>query len=355
MPQLTPAAPTTSAPTRWHSLDVLKGVALWAIIAHHFHKWAGGSVHDRFVGFDGFVVTDLAAPIFAVALGAAAVVVGDRIRRWSDLAAAAWRWTEVLAIGLGLDLATDGVFQGRGVLPTLAILGLAVTVATAAGVQGRWVWWATAAACALVAVPATQVAGEDPLRHLLNGPFALPVYGVFASAGAAVAAGSLGRAERSLPLLRSALAVLVVGLVAGSAAGGALTPGGLWPPTRHPGHLEFTLWGLVASLTVWALLRGLLPAGSWLGEAAARAGRRTLVVFAAHFAVKLVLKQLGLLGDLDSWRWGLLTWLAVGVACAISAVPVRQQSRPGRATQDRASERGGVPSVTIGADGQQHW
>lgn len=325
--------------TRWHSLDVVKGVALWAIIAHHFQKWAGGSVHGRFIGFDGFVVTDLAAPTFAVALGAAAVVVGDRVQRWSDLANAAWRWAEVLVIGLLVDVGTDGAIQGRGVLPTLAILGLTVTVLSAAGVSRPWVWWATAAACAAIAVPATDMPGDEAVQRLLNGPFALPVYGVFAASGAAVAADHVGRPERSLPLVRSAVGVLAVGVVAGAAARGALAPGGLWPPTRYPGHLQFTLWGVVASLLLWALLRSLLPAGTWLSEAAARAGRRTLIVFGLHFAVKLALREAGLLGELDTWRWGLVTWLAVVAVCAISALPLRQESRPERPVLDAASAR----------------
>jgi hypothetical protein len=309
--------------TRWHSLDVLKGVALWAMVAHHFQKWTGGEVDGRFIGFETFVVTDLAAPVFAVALGAAAVVVGHRVSRWSDLAAATWRWAEILAIGLAIDLVTHGAIEGRGVLPTLAILGLAVTVATAAGVRNPWVWWLGATACAVIAVPATQLAGDDPLRLLLNGPFALPVYGVFAASGAAVAAHAIGRPERSLPLVRSAVGVLVVGLAAATFAGGVVAPEGVWPPARYPGHLGFTLWGLVAALVVWAGVRALLPAGSFLGEAAARAGRRTLVVFGGHFVVKLALHQAGLLGDLDTWRWGAVAWVAVALVCAASALPER--------------------------------
>ena len=140
----------TRQTTRWHSLDVLKGVALWAMIAHHFQKWVGGEVDGRFIGFDGFVVTDLAAPVFGVALGAAAVVVGHRISRWSDLAAAARRWAEILAIGLAIDLATHGAIEGRGVLPTLAILGFGIMVATAGGIRSPWIWWGAAGAGARV-------------------------------------------------------------------------------------------------------------------------------------------------------------------------------------------------------------
>ena len=68
-------------------------------------------------------------------------------------------------------------------------------------------------------------------------------------------------------------------------------------------------------------MRWLLPAGTWLGEAAARSGRRTLVVFGAHFTVKLALHRAGLLGDLDTWRWGVTAWVGVVVVCAASALP----------------------------------
>lgn len=318
------AASRVVASPRWHSLDVLKGLALWAMIAHHFQKWAGGDVDARFVGFDHLVVTDLAAPLFAVALGAAAVVVGSRVPDAADLRSPVWRWTQILLIGLAIDLVThDLLIEGRGVLPTLAILGLLVTLATFVGVRSPWAWWGIAGLCTVLAVPATRLTGDDPFRLLLHGPFALPVYGVFAASGAAVACHGLGHAERVLPLWRAAAGVLVAGLLVGTLGGGVVAPDGLWPPARYPGHLGFTLWGLVASLVIWALARALLPAGGAVSEAVARAGRRTLLVFAAHFAVKVVLDQLGLLGDLDTRAWGLATWAAVVVVCAASTIPRR--------------------------------
>ena len=322
-PRSAPASRVVASP-RWHSLDVLKGLALWAMVAHHFQKWAGGDVDARFVGFDHLVVTDLAAPLFAVGLGAAAVVVGSRVPDVAHLRSPVWRWTQILLIGLAIDLVThDLLIEGRGVLPTLAILGLLVTLATFVGVRSPWAWWGIAGLCTVLAVPATRLTGDDPFRLLLHGPFALPVYGVFAASGAAMACHGLGRAERALPLWRAAAGVLVAGLLVGTLGGGVVVPDGLWPPARYPGHLSFTLWGLVASLVIWALARALLPAGGAVSEAVARAGRRTLLVFAAHFAVKVVLDQLGLLGDLDTRAWGLATWAAVIVVCAASTIPRR--------------------------------
>lgn len=310
--------------TRWHALDVLKGLALWLIIAHHFNKWAGGNIDERFVGFDHFVVTDLAAPMFALALGAGAVMVGSRITAWAGLRAPLWRWGQILLVGLAIDLVTHRGIEGRGVLPTLALVGAAVTVAVAAGLRNPWAWWAISAACVVVAVPATAPGDDSVLALLLSGPFALPVYGVFGAAGAAVAAQGLGQPERSLPLVRAAAGVLVVGLVASALGRGVVAPEGIWPPARYPGHLGFTLWGLVGSLVAWAALRAVLPAGGRLSDAMARAGRRTLFVFAAHFAVKVVMQQAQLIGDLDTRRWGYAVWAAVAAVCALTTVPVRR-------------------------------
>ena len=83
------------------------------------------------------MITDLAAPVFAMALGAAAVVVGGRIDGGRDLRRPVWRWTQILLVGLAIDVVTDGSIEARGVLPTLAILGLVITVTTAAGVRSR--------------------------------------------------------------------------------------------------------------------------------------------------------------------------------------------------------------------------
>jgi hypothetical protein len=72
---------------------------------------------------------------------------------------------------------------------------------------------------------------------------------------------------------------------------------------------------------IWAGVRRLLPAGTLLGEGAARAGRRTLLVFGAHFAVKVTFQLFDITGELDTWRWGLVTWAAVAIVAVASAWP----------------------------------
>lgn len=307
---------------RWHSLDVLKGLALWAMIAHHINDWAGGRVRDRFWGFDHFVVTDLAAPMFGLALGAAAVVVGSRISRAADLTKPVWRWAQIFLVGVAIDFATHhGRVEGRGVLPTLALVGLMIMLLVAAGLRSPWAWWLVAVGCVLLSVPATRVAGDSFVVLLIGGPFALPVYGVFGAAGAAVAAHALGQPERALPLWRSAVGVLGVGLLLLEVDRGGVAPGGVWPPTRYPGHLDFTLWGLVATLVLWAVAREVLKPGHAAAEAVARAGRRTLLVFAAHFVVRIALQRTHLIGDLDTWRWGVVVWAGVIALCALATIP----------------------------------
>ncbi|HEY9557441.1 MAG TPA: heparan-alpha-glucosaminide N-acetyltransferase domain-containing protein, partial [Acidimicrobiales bacterium] len=112
----TPSIRPASAP-RWGSLDVLRGVALYAMVVHHLLEWTGGDARERIVGFEGLAITDLAAPVFAVGLGAAAHLVsrrivapgGDRLvigRRSLE------RWLRVLLAGLVIDVAVGGGIDG---------------------------------------------------------------------------------------------------------------------------------------------------------------------------------------------------------------------------------------------------
>jgi len=301
---------------------VLRGLALVLMIVHHFAQWTGGRVEERFIGFDELLVTDLAAPMFAVGVGAAAFLVGLQVRADPGRArGAAFRWGQVLLLGLAIDVAVGGGVDGGGVLPTLAVLGALVTAVVALGLQRAWAWWGIALGCALAAVPVATGASAGFFGQLWAGPFSIVVYGVFAAAGAALAAHADGGGERALPLLRAAAAVLTVGLFSAWLVPELLAPDGVWPPARYPGDLAFTVWGLAASLVAWAGLRFVVPATTRLGAGLARAGRRTLLVFGTHYLVKLVLQHTGRLETLDTWRWGLAAWAATAVACALAMAP----------------------------------
>ncbi|HEX4868734.1 MAG TPA: heparan-alpha-glucosaminide N-acetyltransferase domain-containing protein [Acidimicrobiales bacterium] len=329
-----PAPPAPAAgrprPGRWPSLDIFRGLALLMMIAHHFARWTGGRVEERFIGFPGLVVTDLAAPAFALGAGAAAFLVGQQIRpagralgdaRTARARRALRRYGEVLALGLAIDVAVGGGIDGGGVLPTLAVLGVAVCAASALGLVAPAGWWAVAAVCVVGAVPATAGHPVGFLAELWSGPFSIVVYAVFAAAGAALAAGARGRGEGGLPLLRTAAAVVVVGTAAWLVVPSLVAPEGIWPPARHPGHLAYTMWGLAGSLVLWALVRWAVSESTVLGAGLARAGRRTLLVFGAHYVLKLILQYRGLIGELDTYHWGLAAWGATLVASVLAMLP----------------------------------
>lgn len=336
-PPIVDPALASPRPARWPSLDVFRGLALCFMIVHHFLDWTGGEGRRRLPGFEGFALTDLAAPAFALGLGAAAYLVGLQIRpagagpRWGRAGRALRRYGEVLALGLVIDLAVGGGIDGGGVLLTLAALGVAVSALSASGVRQPVVWWGLAALAVLAAVPVAQPDVVGVLPRLWAGPFSVVVYATFAAAGAGLAAAARGRGEEGLPLLRTAALVVVVGTVAWLVAPGAVAPEGLWPPARHPGHLSFTMWGLAGSLVLWAITRSVMSSTTRLGAGLARAGQRTLLVFGAHYVVKLVLQHTGLQGTLEGTGWTIGMLLAAAGACALAMLP-RPVRRP---TADR--------------------
>jgi hypothetical protein len=305
------------------ALDACKAIALFGMVAHHVADWTGGNVRSRWIGFDGFTLTDLAAPMFAVSLGAGAYLVGSRIQRSPGraraLAFAGRHWATVFAVGLVIDVALDGHIGGGGVLYTLAILGLVVTALVGLGLQARETWWGIAALAAAMAGPiaSTPMTSRSFLALLWRGSFAVPTYLAFAAVGAAVVAGASGRGEGSLPLWRAAGATVVLGSVAAWAIPSA-APDGLWPPRRYPGDLAFIVWGVVATLVIWGALRAVLTPGTNLAGALSTAGRRTLWVFGLHHLLKLVLIERGDLRHLTSWRWGVAAWAVTLVICLAS-------------------------------------
>lgn len=320
------APPATGTPNRWDSLDVLRGIALCLMVTHHFHQWTAGGVRDRFIGYPGMVVTDIAAPAFAVGVGAAALMVGRQVAGprgvdWGRARRAGRRWFDVLLLGLAIDVAVGGGVDGGGVLPTLAVLGTAVTVCAALGLRSSTVWWLVAAACAAGATAAT---GGDPhgfLAQLWAGPFSIVTYGTFAAAGAALAARASGGGERRLPLVAATIGVAIAGTAGGLSWPEVLAPDGLWPPDRTSGGVAFTMWGLLGTLVLWMTARALTARDDALVRGLGRAGRRTLLVFGGHYLVKVALQWTDALGELDSPDWQAATWVAAVFVCALSMLP----------------------------------
>lgn len=336
-PPLVDPALASPRPGRWPSLDVLRGLALCFMVVHHFLNWTGGDGRRRLPGFDGFAVTDLAAPAFALGLGAAAYLVGQQIRppggglRWARARRALRRYGEVLALGLALDLAVDGGIDGGGVLPTLAVLGTVVSACSAAGLRRPAPWAALAVVAVVAAVPVVDADAEGVLGRLWAGSFSMVVYGTFAAAGAALAAAARGRGEEAVPLLPAAGLVVGLGTTMWLLAPAAVAPEGIWPPARHPGHLGFTMWGLAGALALWAITRSAAGEGSGLRQGLARAGQRTLLVFGAHYVVKLALQHTGLLGTLRGPAWSAVALAAALVTCGLAMAPRPARRQPGTA------------------------
>jgi hypothetical protein len=326
MAQATAGAEPVLKP-RWGSLDAFRGMALWLMVIQHMADWTGGHVRDRFWGYDDLVITDICAAMFAVAGGASAVLVGRRLGAHlptpRSVAKVAFRWSQVIVLGLAIDIAVGGGIDGGGVLLTLAALAIGVTVLVVAGVRLPWMWWGIAIGLTVVAghvVTGRRAPVHGVFPRLWEGAFPLSVYGVFAAGGAALAAHAGSRGESALPLLRAAVAAVVVGTVLAWGAP-SLVPQGLWPPARHPGDLAWTVWGLAASLVVWAAIRAFVPPDSRLATGMIRAGRRTLLVYGLHYLIKLWLQHTNRLGVYDTHEWGLLVWVVTLTICAASTIP----------------------------------
>ncbi len=306
--------------SRWRSLDVLRGTALFMMVAHHLAMWTGGHVEERFVGFERLAVTHLAAPMFCVAAGAAAVLVGERVRGWRGWWGLVRRWGMIFLLGVVIDL-VDGTLAGGGVLPTLALVGFGCTALVALGVRTPLAWWGITVATVFVVVPATDEKVEGFWPQLLHGRFALPVFLVLAAAGAAVAAHVRGRGEEALPLGRAALGIVGVSLLLSEVVPDRVLADGIWPPRRYPGDLAFTTWGLAATFALWAVFRVGVAYAPRFTAAVERAGQRTLLVFAGHMLVRVVLRETGNLGDLDTRAWGYAVWALTFAICAAACLP----------------------------------
>jgi hypothetical protein len=92
------------------------------------------------------------------------------------------------------------------------------------------------------------------------------------------------------------------------------------------------MWGLAGSLVLWAITRSVLAPTTRLGAGLARAGQRTLLVFGAHYAVKLVLQHTDLQGTLHGTGWTLAVVAAAAVAGGLAMLPrpARRSAAVGR-------------------------
>lgn len=315
---------------RFDGLDRLRGVALFAMLVHHLLSWTGGDerVRELLQVADGFVATDLAAPAFAVAVGASAVLSAPRVR--SGGSAAGWRnarrWGEIFVWGVVLGVAIDGKINSFGVLETFALVGAAVTVVAVLGGDRRsTVGWAVVAvvltAVSMATIEATATDG-GVVQALFAGRFPLVSYLALGCWGAAIAGAQRGR-ERPWGLL-GASAAGVVALVVLARTGVAV-----WPPDRSPGGPQLIVPGVVATALVWSAV-AFLPSGRVV-DGVARAGQRTLEVFVAHYVLRVLVDAFGWRGDFPE-PLGTITSFGLAVLIFLAA------ARPSRSTPVRRDE-----------------
>ena len=291
------------------ALDRLRAVALLMLLVHHLTDWLVGDARLVLPGWEGFVLTDVAAPAFAVAAGASSILFTEAQRRQGntgrELAVDVVRRYGLLVLyGVAIHWALWGDALAWGVLETL---GLVVVLSTLVARSLPTAGVAAAALAALLAGPlvSSALTDRDDLVGAVLGPgFPLLTYLGFALCGA-VGARLLLRDPARGPealLVGGALTLVVA----------ALTAAGL-QPDRHPGtFLEFVVPGLAGTLLVYGWLGAVRIRPRSVDTLVRRAGRHTLGVFIGHYGIYAVLRATGHLGELSP---------AVGVAMA-SAIAV---------------------------------
>ncbi len=277
---------------RLDGLDRLRGAALTLMLVHHLIGWYGSNARDVIPGWDGFALTDVAAPAFTITLGASVpLLLASRRRRGASGAELARitlrRYGLLVPIGVGLR-AVVGFDLGRsGVLETLGVSALitAIVVATTPPTV-RWVV-ATATIVAAPWVERSASDGTDWLSdHVLTGTFPLVTYVGLALLGAA-AVTALDGSER-----RFGAGVAAAFGVAWSI--GLLLAGQV--PDRYPGDVSYLVPGITGTLLLYVLVTSpQFDDDRWPGRLLQRAGAHTFGVFIGHYAIYVALRETGTL------------------------------------------------------------
>jgi hypothetical protein len=314
------------------------------MLVHHLLSWTGGDEQVRrlLAVSDGMNATDLAAPAFAIAAGASASLAGRRnAGRPGALSGVLRRWVEIAAWGVAISFVLDGHLDAIGVLEILAVVGAALSVGVALGDhRPHPIGWAVlAAGMAGAALPSIEATTGDGgiAEALFAGRFPAVSYLALGAAGAAVA-DFLGPREGRVRL----------GAVAGAAAAGTLVLHLLgvtvWPPDRTPGGLPLIVPGVVATVAVWTVATALRGR---VADVLARAGRRTLEVFIAHYAIRILLNAGGWTGELQGPGWAVAA-VALAVAVVVAAGLPWQHPRRRRVDGGLVGEPTGKPGTTVG-------
>lgn len=284
-------------PARVPAIDRLRAVALILMLVHHFTKWLAGDVHGIIPGWDGFVLTDLAAPAFTIAAGTSAVLYA-MLKRPATLTIVR-RYGMLVPTGMLLQwLFTSHVPFDWGVLQALGV-GVVVSTILALAVQSPTVM-GVFAAFALATGPVVEHIAEQHtgrLADVLGGVFPVVTYTGFALIGATGGLLLLRNPDRGGQALAAGGALTVVALV--------MLEAGI-EPDRYPGGPAFIIPGIAGTLLLFGALDRVktMPAAF---------GNHTLGIFLAHYAVSWVITQYG-------WRDSLEPATALAVAFGFTAL-----------------------------------
>lgn len=296
------------------ALDRLRGAALVAMLVHHLTDWLSGDARAVLPGWNGFVVTDVAAVAFFVAAGAsmALFVAGRRGRgmpRWRVSAQVVRRYGLLVPIGLALDWA---LWRNPAMFGVLEALGACVVLGAAvvAVVPDRWLP-ATAAMAVVVGVSVERLlAGSDAwiASEVLAGKFPLVTYlGLVLIGAAAVRTGRYRDRWWITGMALGLTGATVVMALAGV------------EPDRYPGDVRFIVPGLAGTAVAYAAAQA--PWQRWLApldRVVRRAAAHTLGIFVAHYVLYGGLRQAGLVGDLPGAAAAPIALVVTVFACLVA-------------------------------------
>ena len=276
---------------RIQALDRFRAAALLLMLVQHLTEWFHGDPRQVLPGWDGFVVTDIAAPAFTIAAGASGVLLAEALHRkgWSTARVQLTivrRYGLLVPIGMAIHWVLWRDALSWGVLETL---GLAVVVST---LVSRRLPAGVVVALAAVAfltgpVVVRAVTGHgDLLEDIFGVGFPLLIYAGFAFSGAAAAKLLMRGSDKAGAAFAFGVALTLV--VAWNAAHGQL-------PDRHPGTVAgYVLPGLAGSVVLYAAVAR-VSRPRVLDAVLRRAARHTLGIFLGHYAIYWALRTTGAL------------------------------------------------------------